>query len=58
MSTKKEVERQTTEYDVKRDLRTGISEQNEAVDRALDETRNNIRRTVDEAKREIPRNST
>jgi hypothetical protein len=57
MSTKKEAERQTTEYDVKRELRTGLSEQNDAVDRALDETRNNIRRTVDEAKREIPRNT-
>jgi phage-related tail protein len=57
MSTKKEAERQTTEYDVKRELRTGLSEQNDAIDRALDETRNNIRRTVDEAKREIPRNT-
>ena len=57
MSTKKEAERQATEYDVKRELRTGLSEQNDAVDRALDETRNNIRRTVDEAKREIPRNT-
>ena len=57
MSTKKEAERPTTEYDVKRELRTGLSEQNHAVDRALDETRDNIRRTVDEAKREIPRNT-
>jgi phage-related tail protein len=57
MSTKKEAERQTTEYDVKRELRTGLWEQNDAVDKALDETRNNIRRTVDEAKREIPRNT-
>ncbi|MGC2570500.1 MAG: hypothetical protein WA364_03240 [Candidatus Nitrosopolaris sp.] len=57
MSTKKEAERPTTEYDVKRDLRTGLSEQNHAVDRALDETRDNIRRTVDEARREIPRNT-
>ena len=57
MSTKKEAERQATEYDVKRELRTGLSEQNDAIDRALDETRNNIRRTVDEAKREIPRNT-
>jgi len=52
MSTKKEAERQTTEYDVKRELRTGLAEQNDAVDRALDETRNNIKRTVDEAKRD------
>ena len=57
MSTKKEAERSSTEYDVKKELRTGLSEQNHAVDRALDETRDNIRRTVDEARREIPRNT-
>jgi hypothetical protein len=57
MSTKKEAERSSTEYDVKRELRTGLSEQNHAVDRALDETRDNIKRTVDEARREIPRNT-
>ena len=48
MSTKKEAEKSSTEYDVKRELRTGLSEQNHAVDRTLDETRDNIRRTVDE----------
>ena len=57
MSARKEAERSSTEYDVKRDLRTGLSEQNHAVDRTLDETRDNIRRTVDEARREIPRNT-
>ncbi len=57
MSTKKEAERSPSEYDVKREVRTGLSEQNHAVDRALDETRDNIRRTVDEARREIPRNT-
>ncbi|HET7147051.1 MAG TPA: hypothetical protein VFI73_01005 [Candidatus Nitrosopolaris sp.] len=57
MSTKKEAERSSTEYDVKRELRTGLSEQNHAVHRALDETRDNIRRTVEEARREIPRNT-
>ena len=57
MSTKKEGERSSTEYEAKRQLRTEISEQNHAVDRALDETRDNIKRTVDEAKREIPRNT-
>jgi chromosome condensin MukBEF ATPase and DNA-binding subunit MukB len=44
-------------YDLKRELRTGLSEQNNVVDRALDETRDNIRRTVDEARKEIPRNT-
>ena len=53
MSTKKEAEKSSTEYDVKREL----LEQNQAVGRALDETRDNIRRTVDEARREIPRNT-
>jgi phage-related tail protein len=57
MSTKKETERATTEYDAKRELRIEFSEQGHAVERVLDETRNNIRRTVDEAKREIPRNT-
>jgi phage-related tail protein len=57
MSTKKEAERSSTEYDVKRELRTGLSEQNHAVDKAFDETRDNIRKTVDEARREIPRNT-
>ncbi|MGB7953283.1 MAG: hypothetical protein WCF23_04825, partial [Candidatus Nitrosopolaris sp.] len=57
MSARKEAEKSSTEYDVKRDLRTGLSEQNHAVDRTLDETRDNIRRTVDEARREIPRNT-
>jgi gas vesicle protein len=56
-TTKKEAERSSTEYDLKRELRTGLSDQNNAVDRALDETRDNIRRTVDEARREIPRNT-
>ena len=57
MSTKKEAERSSTEYDVKKELRTGLSEQNHAVDRTIDETSDNIRRTVDEARREIPRNT-
>ena len=56
-TTKKEAERSFTEYDVKRELRTELSEQNQAVDRALNETRDNIRRTVDEARKDIPRNT-
>jgi len=58
MSTKKEAERSSTAYEDKRELRTGLSSgQNSAVDKALDETRDNIRRTVDEDRREIPRNT-
>ena len=57
MSTKKETERASTVYDDKREVRTGLSEQNHAVDRALDETRDNITKTLDEVKREIPRNT-
>ena len=49
MSTKKETERSSTEYDLKRELRTGMSEQNNAVDRILNETREHITRTLDEA---------
>jgi hypothetical protein len=57
MSNKKEVERSSTEYEAKRQLRAELSEHNHAVDRALDETRDNISKTVDEARREIPRNT-
>ncbi len=57
MSTKKEAERSYIVYDHNKELKTGLSEQNQAVDRALDETRDNIRKTVDEARREIPRNT-
>jgi hypothetical protein len=35
-------------YDDKREQRAGLSEQNHAVDRALDETRDNIMKTIDE----------
>jgi hypothetical protein len=57
MSTKKETERSSTVYDDKREVRTGLSEQNHAVDRALDETRDKITKTIDEVRREIPRNT-
>ena len=56
-TTKKEVEKSSTEYDVKREVRTESSEQNQAIDRALNETRDNIKKTVDEARKEIPRNT-
>jgi hypothetical protein len=57
MSTKKEAERSSTVYVDKRELRTGLSEQNQAVDRALDQTRDNIKKTIDEVRSEIPRNT-
>jgi hypothetical protein len=67
MSTKKESARSTadndfknelnTEYDVKRELRTGVHEQNRAVERTLNETKDNIRRSVEEARTQIPRNT-
>jgi hypothetical protein len=56
-TTKKEAERSSTIDDDKRELRTGLSEQNHSVDRALDITRDNIKRTIEEARREIPRNT-
>ena len=57
MSTKKETERSSTVYDDKREVRTGLLEQNHAVYRALDETRDNITKTINEARKEIPRNT-
>ena len=54
MSTKKET---ATVYDDKREVRTGLSEQNHAVDRALDETRDSITKTIGEVKKDIPRNT-
>jgi hypothetical protein len=67
MSTKKESARSTadndfknelnTEYDVKRELRTGVQEQNRAVERTFNETKDNIRRSVEEARTQIPRNT-
>ena len=52
MSTKKEAEKSSRAYDDKKELKTGLSDQNQAVDRALDEARNNIKRTIEEARRE------
>ena len=57
MAAKKEIERTSTMYDEKREVRTGLTEQNHAVARTLDETKNNIKKTIDEARREIPRNT-
>ena len=57
MSTKKEAERSSTIYDDKREARTGLLEQNHAVDRALDETRDNITKAINEARKEIPHNT-
>ena len=63
MSTKKEAEKTTTKVsdDVARVETTtsyspipSLAEQRHSVDRALDETRDNIRRTIEEARREIP----
>ena len=56
-TTKKEAEKASTEYDVKERIKTELSEQNHAVDRALNETRDNIRRAVDEAEERDPRNT-
>ena len=44
-------------YDDKREVRTGLLEQNHAVDRALDETRDNITKSINEVGKEIPRNT-
>lgn len=57
MSNKKEAERTNVEYEAKSDIRTGLQEHNRAIDKTLNETRDNIRTALDEAKREIPRNT-
>ena len=69
MSSKKEQERSivendfkradksNVEYDVRGELRTGVQEQNRAVERTFNETRDNIKRAVDEARTQIPRNT-
>jgi vacuolar-type H+-ATPase subunit H len=57
MSTKKEIERSSTVYDDKREVRMGLPEQKHAVDRALDESRDNITKAIDDARKEIPRNT-
>ncbi len=63
MSTKKESDKTTTRvYDDTSRVETttttatpSLSEQRHSVDRVFDETRDNIRRTIEEATKEIPR---
>jgi hypothetical protein len=67
MSTKKESARSTadndfknelnTEYDVTREQRTGLQEQNRAIERTFNETKDSIKRSVNEARTQIPRNT-
>jgi S-ribosylhomocysteine lyase LuxS involved in autoinducer biosynthesis len=65
MSTKKESEKITKISDDVARIETttsyspipSLAEQCHSVDRALDETRDNIRRTIEEARREIPRHT-
>jgi hypothetical protein len=68
MSTKKESDKTTTraagaddaarvETTAYRSPTSLLSEQHHSVERALDETRDIIRRTIEEAKRDIPRNT-
>jgi hypothetical protein len=64
MSTKKEAEKtgvQTDDDKIRKEATStpwaSLAEQHHLVDKALDETRDNIRRTTDEARRDIPRNT-
>ena len=67
MSTKKESARSTadndfknelnTEYDVTREQRTGLQEQNRVIERTFNKTKDSIKRSVDEARTQIPRNT-
>jgi hypothetical protein len=53
MSTTKQQGRQ--EQGVRSEERLQQTEQQQAINKALDETKNNIRRTTDEARKDIPR---
>jgi len=58
VSTKRETERAATTFsedDKTGEVRTTLTEQHHSVDKALDETKDNIRRTTDEARKVIPR---
>src|SRR5215472_16098157 len=68
MSTKKESDKTTTrasgaddtarvETTTYRPPTSSFSEQHHSVERVLDETKDNIRRTIEEARRDIPRNT-
>ncbi|MGC2669889.1 MAG: hypothetical protein WA220_11965, partial [Candidatus Nitrosopolaris sp.] len=60
MSTKREAERVATSFsedDKTREARTTLTEQHHSVDKALDETKDNIKRTIEEARKDIPRNT-
>ena len=46
-TTKKETERSSAVYDDKKERGTELSKQNQAADKALNETRDNIRRTME-----------
>ena len=52
MSTSKEQRRQ--EPELTSEVRVEQREQQQAINKALDETKNNIRRTTDEARKDIP----
>ena len=55
MSTRKEQTRQEEEKQLASQELSNQREQQQSINKALDETRNNIRRTADEARKDIPR---
>ena len=57
MSSKKETEKSSYEDYKRQEVRSEISRQHEAVIRGIDETKEKIRKAVDESRREIPRNT-
>ena len=54
MSTRKEQTRQEEEKQLAAQERLQQREQQQSINKALDETKNNIRRTADEARKDIP----
>lgn len=60
MSTKREADRAATTFsedDKTREVRTTLAEQHQSVHTALDETKDNIKRTIEEARKDIPHNT-
>src|SRR5919108_6435825 len=54
MSTRKEQVRQEEEQLTAQELLQQRENQHQAINKALDETKNNIKRTTDEARKDIP----
>ena len=50
-------EKRNADYDVRKELKIGTQEQQRALERTFEETKDNINRSVEEARRQIPSNT-